>query len=185
METVVALPSLWIDWCTVTGTPAFLRDEATISRFVQQAHPSQSMLSAVCPEVTMGEMATAVGVSRTTFKVRLDRLWDSGLIVGHETQLDLAALGLHVRAWVELNVHQGELAAIKEVLDGMPQVIEAFATTCGADVQCRIAARDTAHLQEMLLELSSCSTVTRTKSAVILSSLVSHRKVQALDLLDL
>ncbi|MBM6588902.1 Lrp/AsnC family transcriptional regulator [Brevibacterium sp. RIT 803] len=137
------------------------------------------------PRATMGEMAMAVGVSRTTFKARLDRLWDSGLIVGHETQLDLAALGLHVQAWVELNVHQGALAAIKEVLDGMPQVIEAFATTGGADVQCRIAARDTAHLQEMLLELSSCSSVTRTKSAVILSSLVSHRKVQALDLLDL
>lgn len=52
METAVALPSLWIDWCTVTGTPALLRDEATISRFIHQAHPSRSVLKALHPVVT-------------------------------------------------------------------------------------------------------------------------------------
>lgn len=52
METAVALPSLWIDWCTVTGTPALLRDETTISRFIHQAHPSRSVLKALRPAVT-------------------------------------------------------------------------------------------------------------------------------------
>jgi DNA-binding Lrp family transcriptional regulator len=137
------------------------------------------------PRATLGEMAAMVGVSRTTFKARLDRLWESGLIIGHETQLDLASMGFQVQALVQLNVHQGELGVIADFLMEMPQVIEAFATTGGADVQCRVAARDTPHLQEILLEISSCPAVTRTKSSVILSSIVSHRKVQALDLLDL
>lgn len=137
------------------------------------------------PRATLGEMAEHVGVSRTTFKARLDRLWESGIIIGHETQLDLASMGLEVQAWVQLNVQQGELEPITELLDGLPHVIEAFVTTGGADVQCRMVARSTAHLQELLLELSRHPAVTRTKSSVILSSLVSHRKVQALDLLDL
>lgn len=137
------------------------------------------------PRATLGELADSVGVSRTTFKARLDRLWETGTIIGHETQLDLASMGFAVQAWVQVNVQQGELDVIQEHLAAMPQVIEAFATTGGADVQCRVAARDTSHLQEVLLAITSCPVVTRTKSSVILSSLVSHRKVQALDLLDL
>ena len=137
------------------------------------------------PRATLGELGERVGVSRTTFKARLDRLWDQGLIIGHETQLDLAALGFNVQAWVHLNVVQSELANIRDRLVAMPQVIEAFATTGGSDIQCRIVARDTPHLQEVLLEIGSIPAVTRTKSSVILSSLVNHRKVQALDLLDL
>lgn len=137
------------------------------------------------PRATSGEMADVVGVSRTTFRARLDRLWENGTITGHETQLDLASMGFEVQALVQLNVQQGELEAIWKHLDAMPQVIEAFATTGGADVHCRVAARNTSELQEILLKISSCPVVTRTKSSVILSSLVAQRKVQALDLLDL
>lgn len=137
------------------------------------------------PRGTLGEMAEVVGVSRTTFKARLDRLWESGVIIGHETQLDLASMGFGVQAWVQLNVQQGELAKVRAHLENMPQIIEAFSTTGGGDVQCRIVARDTSDLQDVLLEISSCRVVTHMCSSVILSSLVSHRKVQALDLLDL
>lgn len=137
------------------------------------------------PRATFGELAEAVGVSRTTFKTRLDRLWDSGIIIGHETQLDLGSMGFEVQAWVQLNVQQGELEKVQSRLADMPQVIEAFATTGGADVHCRVVARSTSHLQDILLEISAYPVVTRTKSSVILSSLVSHRKVQALDLLEL
>ncbi|MBL3700865.1 Lrp/AsnC family transcriptional regulator [Leucobacter luti] len=137
------------------------------------------------PRATLGELAESVGVSRTTFKARLDRLWDSGTIIGHETQLDLASMGFEVQAWVQLNVQQEGLEEVRAHLAAMPHVIEAFSTTGSADVQCRVVARDTTHLQEVLLAISACSVVTRTKSSVILGSLVSHRKVQALDLLDL
>ncbi|MFT4219688.1 MAG: Lrp/AsnC family transcriptional regulator [Microbacterium sp.] len=137
------------------------------------------------PRATLGELAEHVGVSRTTFRVRLDRLWDSGIIVGRETQLELASMGFEVQAWVELEVVQGRLSEIREALLAMPQVIEAFSTTGDADVRCRVAARGTGHLQEVLLEIANCPAVTRTRSCVILDSLVAHRKVQALDLLDL
>lgn len=137
------------------------------------------------PRATLGELADEVGVSRTTVKARLDRMWEHGIIIGHEVQLDLASIGLSVQAWVQLNVQQGELLAIQRFLDAMPNVIEAFATTGNADVQCRIAARDTAHLQEVLLEIAACPVVARAKSSVILSGLVNHRKVQALDVLTL
>lgn len=80
---------------------------------------------------------------------------------------------------------QGEFETIQKHLQGMSQVIEAFTTTGAADVQCRVAARNTSSLQEILLEISSCPVATRMKSSVILSSLDAQRKVQALDLLDL
>lgn len=137
------------------------------------------------PRATFGELAQSVGVSRTTFKSRLDRLWESGLITSHEMQLDLATMGFTVQAWVYLNMQKGEYEAVRAHLVEMPHVIEAFATTGDADVQCRVVARSTCHLQEVLLEISSCPAVTGVKSTVILSTVVAHRKVQALDLLDL
>lgn len=137
------------------------------------------------PRANLGELAELVGVSRTTFKARLDRLWDTGVIIGRETQLDLASMGFAVQAWVELEVLQGELATVRALLEGMPQVIEAFSTTGDADVRCRVAARDTTHLQQTLLAIAGAPAVTRTRSSVILGSLVSHRKVQALDQLEL
>ena len=137
------------------------------------------------PRATMGELADHVGVSRTTLRLRLDRLWGSGIIIGRETQLDLASMGFTVQAWVELEVEQQDLHAIGKALTAMPQVIEAFSTTGDADVRCRVAARDTQHLQQVLLEIGKCPVVRRTRSSVILESLVAHRKAQAVDLLDL
>lgn len=137
------------------------------------------------PRAPMSELAATVGVSRTTFKARLDRLWDTGIIIGRETQLDLASLGFEVQAWVEISVQQSDIAEVSAYLDAMPQVIEAFSSTGQGDVQCRVAARDTLQLQEVLLHISRCPQVLNTESSVILSSLVNHRKVQALDLLDL
>lgn len=49
MTTTTILPGLWLDWCTVTGTPAALRDEVTLARFMRQAHPSRSVLAALRP----------------------------------------------------------------------------------------------------------------------------------------
>lgn len=137
------------------------------------------------PRATYGELAETVGVSRTTFKSRLDRLWDNGIIIGHETQLDLASMGFEVQSWIQITAERGELESLQKHLENMPQVIEAFATTGEADVQCRVAARSATHLQEVIRTIYECPAVMRATSSVILSSLVSHRKVQALDLLDL
>lgn len=137
------------------------------------------------PRASMSEQAATIGVSRATFKTRLDRLWDAGVIIGRETQLDLASLGFGVQAWVGIRIQQSAFAEVGAYLDAMPHVIEAFYSTGQGDVQCRVAARNTSHLQEVLLHISRCPQVLNTESSVILSSLVNHRKVQALDLLDL
>ncbi|XKH54434.1 hypothetical protein LG284_05440 [Citricoccus nitrophenolicus] len=47
MET--AEPTLWLDWCEVTGTPVDQRDEPTIDRFARQTQPSQKLLAALRP----------------------------------------------------------------------------------------------------------------------------------------
>lgn len=38
---------LWIDWCSMTGTPMDQRDDPTLERFAHQARPSQKVLSAL------------------------------------------------------------------------------------------------------------------------------------------
>ncbi|SJM71419.1 Transcriptional regulator, AsnC family [Gulosibacter sp. 10] len=135
------------------------------------------------PRATTSELAEIAGVSRPTFRTRLDRLWDSGVIIGHEPQLDLGLIGFTVQAWVELEADQTKLPEIAKALDELPSVIEAFTTTGTADIRCRVAAHSTAHLQEVIRAITDCEGVSRTVSSVILSPLVNHRKVQTLDLL--
>jgi len=43
----VGLPSLWLDWCAVTGHDPDERDEDRVAEFTRQAHPSRAVLRAL------------------------------------------------------------------------------------------------------------------------------------------
>ncbi|WIK83423.1 Lrp/AsnC family transcriptional regulator [Micrococcus lylae] len=137
------------------------------------------------PRGTVASLADTAGVSRPTFRQRLDRMWASGIITGQEPQLDLAAIGFTVQAWVDLEVVQGSIDELERHLRDNPAVVEAFSTTGEADVRCRIAARDTSHLQELLVGLAALPVIRKTRSSVILRPLVLQQKVRTLDMLDL
>lgn len=137
------------------------------------------------PRATASERADYASMTRTTYRSRLQQLWSSGVIIAHEPQLDLALLGFTVQASVDLEVVQGRLDEVQELLADNPNVIEAYSTTGRSDVRCRLAGLTTTHLQEILLEIGESPHVFRTESVVILDSLVAARKVQTLDTLHL
>jgi DNA-binding Lrp family transcriptional regulator len=132
------------------------------------------------PRIAVLELARRLGVARGTVQARLDRLERTGVVTGHGPDVDLTAAGFPVQAFVSLEIAQGALDQVSEVLSAVPAVIEAYATTGSSDVLCRVAAASHEDLQQTLLELDRSATVARSISVVVLSTVVAPRTLPLL-----
>lgn len=127
------------------------------------------------PRIGVLELSRLAGVARATVTARMQRWQTSGVVTGYGPQLDLAAAGFPVQALATLEIAQGQLSEISDFLSSLPGVIEAFATTGGGDVVCRLAASSNAGLQELLIQLNESEAIRRSTSVVILSTVVPAR----------
>ena len=127
------------------------------------------------PRIGVLELSRLAGVARATVTARMQRWQSSGVVTGYGPQLDLAAAGFPVQALATLEIAQGQLSEISDFLSSLPGVIEAFATTGGGDVVCRLAASSNAGLQELLIQLNESEAIRRSTSVVILSTVVPAR----------
>jgi DNA-binding Lrp family transcriptional regulator len=132
------------------------------------------------PKAGALELSRRLGVARGTVQARLQRLEDTGVVTGYGPDVDLAAAGFGVQAFVTLEIAQGALADLTAELAAMPGVLEAHATTGSGDVLCRVAARSHGDLQQTLLQLGRSGSVVRSTSVVALSELVPLRTLPLL-----
>ncbi|AEA23649.1 transcriptional regulator, AsnC family [Pseudonocardia dioxanivorans CB1190] len=121
------------------------------------------------------ELSRLLQVARGTVQARVDRLEREGVITGYGPDVDLAAAGFGVHAFVTLEIAQGALDAVADELAAHPAVLEAYATTGASDVLCRLAASSHEDLQRTLLELNRSGVVARSTSVVVLSEVVAPR----------
>src|SRR3954468_8637777 len=132
------------------------------------------------PKAGALELSRRLGVARGTVQARLQRLEESGVVTGYGPDVDLAAAGFGVEAFVTLEIAQGALDDVRTDLLAMPGVLEAHATTGSGDVLCRVAARSHGELQETLLQLGRSGAVVRSTSVGALSELVPRRTLPLL-----
>jgi len=133
-------------------------------------------LLAAEPRVGMLEASRRLGVARGTVQARLDRLQDRGVITGYGPDVDPAAIGHGVTAFVTLEIRQagghqpvaGQLARIAEVL-------EVHTITGAGDMLCRVVARDNADLQRVVDAIVDVPGVLRTSTVIALAAPVSYR----------
>jgi DNA-binding Lrp family transcriptional regulator len=126
------------------------------------------------------ELSRLTGVARGTVAARLERLERSGVVTGHGPDVDVAAAGFGVQAFVTLEIAQGALDAVRADLEAIPGVLEAHATTGSGDVLCRVAARSHEALQQVLVDLGRFPDVVRSTSVIALSVLVPWRTLPLL-----
>jgi DNA-binding Lrp family transcriptional regulator len=127
------------------------------------------------PRVGLLEVARRLKVARGTVQARLAKLEARGVVTGHGPEVDPAAMGYPITAFVLLELAQGRLAAARAVLEAVPEVIEADAISGPQDVICRIVARDTEHLQEIVNEMLASPAIRRSTSHIVLSRQVPPR----------
>jgi DNA-binding Lrp family transcriptional regulator len=132
------------------------------------------------PRAGVLQLSRLTRVARATVQARLDRLESSGVITGYGPDVDVAAAGFGVLAFVTLEIHQGALSQVQSDLAAIPGVLEAYAITGVGDVLCQVAATSHADLQQTLLRIDSSPSVARSTSAIALSTVIKPRDLPLL-----
>jgi Lrp/AsnC family leucine-responsive transcriptional regulator len=81
------------------------------------------------PRLSMAELARRTGVSVPTARDRVRRLEESGVIRGYRLDVDPAALGYPVAAFVRVRPGPGQLPRIAALARSLPQVSECHRIT--------------------------------------------------------
>nr|WP_281371962.1 Lrp/AsnC family transcriptional regulator [Modestobacter versicolor] len=76
------------------------------------------------PRRTAAELARRVGMSAPAVRERVTRLEEAGVIRGYRLDVDPAALGLPVTAWVRVRPGPGQLTRIADLAARVPEVAE-------------------------------------------------------------
>ncbi|HEY1179212.1 MAG TPA: Lrp/AsnC family transcriptional regulator [Phytomonospora sp.] len=99
-----------------------------------------------------------------------------GVIQGYGPDIDAAALGYRVTAFVTLEIRQaGGHDRVGRHLAGIPEVLEAHTVTGGGDIVARVVARDNADLQRVLDQIVGYEGVLRASSVIALAEQVRYR----------
>ena len=130
---------------------------------------------AAAPRAGVMELARRLEVARGTAQARLDKLQQRGIISGFGPDLDLRALGYTVLAFVTLEIAQGRLDDVTVHLAGIPEVLEAHATTGPGDLHCRVVAHTNEHLQEVINAILAVNGIVRTTTQIALTEQLGHR----------
>ncbi len=81
------------------------------------------------PRLTMSELGRRVGLSSPAVAERVRRLEESGVIRGYRLEIDPAALGLPIAAYVRIRPNPGQLPKLAQVAAGIPEVVECHRVT--------------------------------------------------------
>jgi Lrp/AsnC family leucine-responsive transcriptional regulator len=81
------------------------------------------------PRLTMSALARLVGMSSPAVTERVQRLERAGVIRGYRLDVDPAALGLPVTAWVRVRPGPRQLTKIADLAAGLPNVSECHRIT--------------------------------------------------------
>ncbi len=127
------------------------------------------------PRLGLLEISRRLGVARGTVQARLAKLETRGVITGFGPEVDPHELGHRLEAFVLLELTQGRLAEAVAALEAVPEVLEADAVSGPQDLICRVAARDTEHLQEIVNRLLATDSIRHTTSYVVLSRPIRPR----------
>ena len=127
------------------------------------------------PRVGLLEVARQLGVARGTVQARLAKLEARGVITGHGPEVDPEAMGYAISAFVFVELSQGRLKEATAALDAIPEVLEADAISGPQDLVCRIVARDTEHVQEIINGMLATPMIRRCTSYIVLSRQVPPR----------
>ena len=81
------------------------------------------------PRLTMAELARRVGMSSPAVTERVRRMEEAGVIAGYRLDLDPAALGLPLAAYVRVRPNPGQLARVAELARQIPEIVECHRIT--------------------------------------------------------
>ena len=102
------------------------------------------------PRMSMSALGRAVGLSAPSVTERVQRLQQTGVIAGFRMEVDPAALGLPVAAFVRLRPAPGQLSRLAELAASIDQVSECHRITGEDCFLVKVHAETVAALEDVL-----------------------------------
>lgn len=81
------------------------------------------------PRQTMAQLGRRIGMSPPAVTERVRRLEEAGIIVGYRLDVNPAALGLPIAAYIRVRPNPGQLSKIGELAQRIPEVVECHRVT--------------------------------------------------------
>jgi Lrp/AsnC family leucine-responsive transcriptional regulator len=81
------------------------------------------------PRLTMTELGRRIGMSSPAVTERVRRMEETGVIRGYRLDLDPAALGLPLTAYIRIRPDPGQLPRVAELARNIPEVVECHRIT--------------------------------------------------------
>jgi DNA-binding Lrp family transcriptional regulator len=131
---------------------------------------------AVAPRIGVLECSRRLGVARGTVQARIERLSRRGIISGFGPEIDLAAIGYGVTAFVTLQIRQaGGHDPVAARLAAIPEIIEAHTITGAGDMLVRIVGRSNQDVQRVLDLIVDVEGVERASTLISLATQIAYR----------
>jgi len=128
------------------------------------------------PRIGVLECSRRLGVARGTVQARFDKLGARGVVRGFGPNVDPAALGYPVMAFVTLELRQAVgHEHVARRLGRIPEVLEAHTVTGSGDMLCRIVARTNAELQGVIDRVLASDGVQRASTVIALEEQIPYR----------
>ena len=97
----------------------------------------------------VAELAADLGVSRNTVQLRMKKLEEAGVLLGFRPEVDLAAMGITVQAFVSLELDQRRLLEVVEGLARIPEVLEVRTQAGREDLVVHVASTSLQDIQRI------------------------------------
>ncbi len=81
------------------------------------------------PRLTMSELGRRIGMSSPAVTERVRRLEEAGVIRGYRLDLNPAALGLPIAAYIRIRPNPGQLPKVAELAQQIPEIVECHRVT--------------------------------------------------------
>ncbi len=128
------------------------------------------------PRIGVLEASRRLGVARGTVQARIDQMQARGVITGFGPDIDPAALGHAVTAFVTVElVQSGGRDEVAKRLAEIGEILEAHTITGPGDMLCRVVARTNADLQRVIDAIVEVPGVLRTSTVIALATAVGYR----------
>lgn len=123
--------------------------------------------------MTNAELAERVGIAPSTCVARVRNLLARQIITGFTATVDPAVMGVTLQVLVSVSIRSGARQRIAEFSDGLralPEVLQLFFLGGVEDFIIHLAARDSDHVRDFVMEhLSAHPAVSSTRTSIVFS----------------
>ncbi|WP_255907462.1 Lrp/AsnC family transcriptional regulator [Vogesella sp. AC12] len=120
--------------------------------------------------MSVTDLAQRLRVSRATVQNRIDKLEQSGVIIGYTVRLKPEAEGHRIRAWMNIAVEGNKAQVVLQALRGEPHVYALHSTNGRWDIVTELRADTLEQFDRVLGRIRLIPGIAATETSILLST---------------